>query len=304
MTSTNAVAEALFGARLVIDRRDVVAATLTDAAALRSGRLELVLADGARHRLRFSQAQQPGFADLAAVLRPGAVLLRGRGSYDQPVVGESHHFLQLRALCGAGTGERTTVAELRPEPDNPHDADAVRVLVEDQPVGYLPREAASAYQPALRQVGTALSRVRLWWSHDHGELGFIASASLDLADPAEALPLNEPETSPHVALPTGRSYELSTAYLENLTAVLAKAYYPGRALVYGSLHADGAEVSVRVDGREVGRLPENTSARFAPLVRRFADAGLTCYAEVALSGDAQQVEARLKVAAPESIPGP
>lgn len=304
VTATNAVAEALFGERLVIDRTDIVSAAITDARPLRSGRLELLLRDGSRHRLSFSREQQPAFADLALLLRDGSVLLRGRGSYDQEVAGESHCFAELRALTGSGTGERTGLAELRREPSNPHDPNAVRVLVEGRVVGYLPRAAASAYQPALRQVSTALCRVRLWWSYEHRELGFIASVSLDLADPAEVLPLNRPPESPHVELPTGRSYQLRSGYLENLTAVLAKAYCPGRALVYGSLHAEGSSVSVRVDGREVGSLPESTSARFAPLVRRYAAAGLTCYADVALTGNAQRVEARLRVAAPESIPGP
>lgn len=298
VTAANAVAEALFGERLVIDRTDITSATLTDAQPLRSGRLELLLRDGSRHRLRFSRDQQAGFADLAALLRPGAVLLRGRGSCDQAIAGESHHFAELRALTGGGTGERTGIAELRREPD------AVRVLIDGRPVGHLPRAAATAYQPALRQVDTALCRFRLWWSYEHRELGFIAGVSLDLADPAEVLPLNQPPESPHVALPTGRGYQLGSAYLENLTAVLAKAYCPGRALVYGSLHADGPAVSVRVDGREVGTLSEATSARFAPLVRRYAAAGLTCYADVSLTGNARTVEAKLQVAAPESIPGP
>ena len=304
VTPTNAVAEALFGGRVTIARGDIATAVITDAESLRSGRLELTLHDGTRHRLRFNRDQQPAFAELAALLQPGAVLLHGRGSFDQPVAGESHYFPVLRGLAGTGTGERITVAELRREPDNPYDADAVQVLIDGEVVGYLPRDDAAAYQPALTQVTTALCRVRLWWSYDHPELGFIASVSLDLADPAEVVPLNEPDPSPHVALPPGRAYPLRNAYLENLTEVLARAYCPGRGLVYGSLHAEGSSVSVRVDGRRVGELPEATSARFAPLVRGFAAAGLTCYAEVSLSGNAHAVEARLKLAAPEDIPLP
>ncbi|MGW5051745.1 HIRAN domain-containing protein [Actinokineospora sp. NPDC004072] len=302
VTATNAVAEALFGERTVIQRADIAEVAVTDAQPLRSGALELVLRDGARHRLRFSQAQQPAFADLAARLRPGAVVLHGRGAFEQAVAGESHYFDTLRALTGSGTSERVTVAELRREPDNPYDANAVQVLIDGRVVGYLPRAAAAAYQPALRQVAVALCRARLWWSYEHRELDFIASVSLDLADPAEVLPLNEPEPGPRVELPPGRTYPVRAQYLEALAECLAKAYCPGRGLVYGSLHAEGAAVAVRVDGRRVGELATGPSAAFAPLLRRFAAAGLTCYADVALSGGAHAVQARLRAAAPEDLP--
>ncbi|UVS80191.1 hypothetical protein [Actinokineospora sp. UTMC 2448] len=295
VTATNAVAEALFGPRLVIPRAEIAAAALTPARPLRSGVLELTMRDGGRHRLRFPHEQRPAFAELAARLRPGAVVLHGRGSFDQAVTGESHCFTALRALTGSGTGERVTVAELRP------DDDGVRVLMDDHVVGHLPPDAVDAYGPALRQVAVALCRARLWWSYEQRGLGFIAAVSLDLADPAEVLPLNEPDPGPHVELPPGRTYPLRTEYLETLAAALAKAYCPGRGLVYGSLHAEDGTVAVRVDGRRVGALPTTTAAAFAPLVRRFAAAGLTCYADVALTGTAHAIEARLRAAAPEDI---
>ncbi|MFN0095668.1 MAG: HIRAN domain-containing protein [Dehalococcoidia bacterium] len=68
------------------------------------------------------------------------------------VVGESHHQANLEFLAGGKSRESQTIAtnaELWREPDNPHDADAIQVLIGGRMVGHLPREEAARYAPAL-----------------------------------------------------------------------------------------------------------------------------------------------------------
>ena len=68
--------------------------------------------------------------------------------FETEVVGESFRQLELRALdarIGIDVrGRRSFWARLRPDPQNPYDANAVAVLAADNgdPLGHLPRELA------------------------------------------------------------------------------------------------------------------------------------------------------------------
>jgi len=71
------------------------------------------------------------------------------------VAGESHYQEALSGLTGADGAEpvrREFEAVLEPEPDNAHDPNAVRVLISDNHVGYLPRAEAAAYGPMLARL--------------------------------------------------------------------------------------------------------------------------------------------------------
>ena len=69
------------------------------------------------------------------------------------VVGVSHYQPALRSIAGA-EGDRPvryeTQAELVPEPTNPHDENAIQVVVAGSVVGYLSREDAMRYGPGVR----------------------------------------------------------------------------------------------------------------------------------------------------------
>jgi len=69
------------------------------------------------------------------------------------VAGVSHYQDELLALVGdtgAGRVRHQASATLEPEPDNPHDPEAVKVFLEGRHVGYLSREDARRYGPAVR----------------------------------------------------------------------------------------------------------------------------------------------------------
>ncbi|MGQ0838873.1 HIRAN domain-containing protein [Actinokineospora sp.] len=330
---TNASAEVALGiSRLVVAAGDVSSVSLHDAGLLRNGRLDLVVRTGLSYHLHFTRAQQPAFAQLsqgllaaradgaaagpAAEPRAAEILLRGSGYFNRDVVGESQYFRALRILAGrASSGERETTAELRREPENRHDGNAVQVVVEGRTVGYLPREVAGEYHVALDRVTrtgrTATCRARLWWSHDRDD--FIASVSLDLADPAVLLPINTvDEDSPHLLVPVGRFFQVTheNEHMDVLGPLMDRAYLPGRALAFASLlvtervrpRSTSHVVAVRVDGQEIGELTRQTSLKVMSLVRPLQEVGVTCYAEAHLTGNALAVQARLHLTPPEELP--
>lgn len=75
-----------------------------------------------------------------------------------PVVGESFcqdELVRLRdAFDALGRDGRGFVATLRPEPDNPHDANAVLVLLDPngQKLGYLPRDVAHDFSKLVASL--------------------------------------------------------------------------------------------------------------------------------------------------------
>jgi hypothetical protein len=75
------------------------------------------------------------------------------------VVGESHYQDALWAVTGLeNTGQRVGVeciAELVPEPDNPHDPRAVMIQIQGRCVGYLSRSIARRYGKRIREMRAA-----------------------------------------------------------------------------------------------------------------------------------------------------
>jgi len=83
----------------------------------------------------------------------GATVLPGRETLE--VVGESHYQEDLWELAGGRSVDRircAVTAVLVPEPENEHDSNAVKVLIEGRLVGYLSREDAVAYVPGLQRL--------------------------------------------------------------------------------------------------------------------------------------------------------
>lgn len=77
----------------------------------------------------------------------------GTGDFSQAIVGESHYQDQLRAIAAGRTAKGESVefrVVLIPEPTNRYDPNAVAIYAVDGGiVGYLSREDAEEYQPAI-----------------------------------------------------------------------------------------------------------------------------------------------------------
>lgn len=345
---TNAVARGVLGAdNLAIPVAQIRSLSMKSAGLISNGYLELRTNDGRRLQLPFNRKQQGGFDTLRAKLQatvgraagatrprgsgdanrsapavpagsPAATpfLLRGTGRFAQEVVGESHYGAQLSRVAGRERGgEREVVAQLRREPSNRYDRNAVQVLIDGCLVGYLPREDAPSYHAELRVVEgwqrAATCRARLWWQREPD--GLFASVSLDLAEPGHLVPICWPDpAAQHVVMPAGRWYQIAdeSAHMDVLAPLLARVYVPGRAFAYASLHLvdrararSTAQVAVvRIEGRDVGELSKQISARLVPLLAPLAAAQASCYAEAELTGNALAVEGRVSLTMPESLP--
>jgi hypothetical protein len=103
---------------------------------------------GLLDRLRGRTASSgPSIGPVASV---PATVLSGRETLE--VVGESHYQAHLWRLAGGFRPERVrhaVQAVLVPEPSNPHDENAVMVIIDGGLVGYLAREDAVVYLPGL-----------------------------------------------------------------------------------------------------------------------------------------------------------
>jgi predicted Zn-ribbon and HTH transcriptional regulator len=100
------------------------------------------------------RAPRPDAAGYEANLLRATVL---QGYDTLEVVGESHYQDDLWCLAGGFSVDRircAVAAVLVPEPDNPHDSNAVKVLIEGRLVGYLSREDAVVYLPGLQRLMT------------------------------------------------------------------------------------------------------------------------------------------------------
>ena len=122
------------------------------------------------------------------------------GDDDLEIVGEASYQDALWALCGGSPGDDVRhgiVAVLVPEPENPHDQNAISVRVEGRIVGYLPRQVAAGYIPGLRRLMSSLDahvalrgvivgggyrgggpgKLGVWLSHDPAHFGIASNRS-------------------------------------------------------------------------------------------------------------------------------
>lgn len=224
------------------------------------------------------------------------------------VVGESHYQSALQAVVGGrdAYGFENAVAAravLVPEPDNPHDRNAVRVDIDGRPVGHIAREQAVAYQPPLLDLkadglfGTCPAYICC------GDEG-IYGVWLNLSSPDRLLPVNSADG---LHLLSG-SWPVTVTREEDHQDSLQQVAKLGRGsehlTVFAALdvcsvdkgkHKDLATVEVRIDGARVGELTRLQGERYLPIVQPLLDQGLHpgCEASVIHGSKGWQVELRL-----------
>lgn len=213
------------------------------------------------------------------------------------VVGESHYQPALRAAARGraadGWDEGILVeAAVIPDPSNPYDRNAVRIEVDGQLVGHLPRHAAAPYQRELLGAadggawGTCTARILGGGHRSYGI--WLQLAPADLAVPAN-------EVGAMAIVEGGRRITVTgeEAHQEELLAAtsgrLPRSLWA--TLVAGSVrkgkYAGEACIDVHVDGSRVGCLTRTMSDRYAHLL---PEGPVACAAVVERDARGMQVE--------------
>jgi len=89
------------------------------------------------------------------------------------VTGTTHYQQALKSIAGDHGNTRAEVycvAQIVPDPDNPHDDQAVRIDIEGNTVGHLPRDDARSYRKRMtrKQLGTSPTQcvAKVWGGFD------------------------------------------------------------------------------------------------------------------------------------------
>lgn len=245
------------------------------------------------------------------------------------VVGESFHADEIRSLFPAripeGGQELFLSAALIPEPENPHDRNAVRVAVAGRSVGHLSRGDASLFHPvfaALVHRGLLpVTRCRIWGSEYDDWVGtdrrgrditrraFRASVTLTLDEWYLCVPTNEPPIRAATMLPYGAAIQVRKE--ENHQDVLRRyVSRQGECWVYGTLHSvteQGARTSkelveVRIGGQRIGDLTPAMSGEFLPVISQLAQRGHDTAARLIVKGNQVKAEVVLHATKAHQLP--
>ncbi|NHI16890.1 HIRAN domain-containing protein [Microbacterium excoecariae] len=179
-------------------------------------------------------------------------------------------------------------AELLPEPTNPHDSNAVMVIINGQHVGYLEREQAAEYHAPLADLVAAgvspSTRARIWTTQrrdwDGSKAKGRARITLALNAPGMLAPTNNPPEAPYSLLPWARAVQVSGE--ENHLDVIGEHLQNGESLAIGTIVEERtsparaepkAYIEVRIDGERVGQMTPSMSENFLPAVRHLAEQG-------------------------------
>lgn len=242
----------------------------------------------------------------------------GQPNFD--VVGENWHESAIASVLGRRPGldeeiERYAIAELVPEPDNPHDANAICVRIEEETVGYLSADAARTYRPlvhALVRSGVvATVHARIWavtrFSRQRNRQELKSAIRLALPEVSTVLPVNDSPSVPHAVVPRGRKIQVTgeSDHFEVLAPFIGASGY-----LLTTLHrieivkarSTAPVIEVRVGNRRVGQLTAATSASLFPLVAEADRLGLATAAWGSLTGSKLAAELALHVAKAEEVP--
>ena len=217
------------------------------------------------------------------------------------MVGESFHQEAIEAAAGGRHEDGAVIplvtAQLVREPDNPYDANAVRVDLGDSPCGHIARAQAPSYHRVLAALGEIgrPATCRAWitggWDRggrDRGHFGVKLDLHPNLEWPERV-----------TVLPFGESRVSITGeekYQDYLAVLLSGR---DRAEVIADLGDPTAgRIGVRINGQAVGVLTPKMSERYGPLVTEIHSALLPSTCEARVIQGPKKIEVYLKLAKP------
>jgi hypothetical protein len=239
----------------------------------------------------------------------------------QNVAGESYYTQNLRKVLKQNRAPRGDYggveltglpAAVVADPGNPYDPNAVAVWVQGELVGFLPRDAAAQYAPALADLaerGEYLRvEARVWASADAGD--FHGSVTVTLPPPEGVQSFNEHPEQPYQVLPSGGAIQVTGE--EGHMEVLRRYTGDRERHLAVTLHAvEEAKtarstpyraVEVRLDGERVGVLTKAMSEKLVDVVEFVSQKGRLPVCRAVLKGSPLRAELTLQVAKSHEIP--
>lgn len=209
------------------------------------------------------------------------------------------------------------IAVLAPEPSNKFDANAVRVFIKGQHVGYLEREVAATVQPSLLRIVDAgympAVGARIWATaredySDRRKVRHHANVRVALNYAHMLLPVNDPPRELYSVLPWGGSLQVTgeeqhQEVLSNYTAPDQESLVVATLAVIQASRPNAKDiVEIRVDGERIGQLTPGSSQHFLPTIRHLDDQGMTTAAWVAIKGNAIAAQATIHATRAHELP--
>lgn len=216
------------------------------------------------------------------------------------VVGESFYQDAIDEVSGGrtetGAAMPLVTAQLVLEPENPYDADAVRIDIGGHPCGHIPRADALDYHAtltALAEIGrpaTCRARITGGWQRgvlDKGHFGICLDVHPDLetGERVAVLPFGEGRVSI-----TGE--QNAQAHLETLLDGT------DRVEILATLGQPAERIGVWIHGELVGTLTPKMSERYGPWVTEVQAAMLPASCEARIVRGPKKIEVFLKLAMP------
>lgn len=195
-------------------------------------------------------------------------------------------------------------AVLAPDPRNPHDPSAVSVWMHGQHVGYLPREDAARWHPALAYTashGYALHVRGRVWARTDGRRVYARVTIWLPKDPAHIHPGNPFPSQPFTALEPGNSCQVTKEdpHQHALAGLLQRN---GPDVTYAAVltlteRATKTQVKqvleVTIDGNPVGELTPTTTAKYLASAQQAASRGELLVARASIYEGKNKLEVRL-----------
>lgn len=232
---------------------------------------------------------------------------------ERSIVGEARHQDYLEELaCGRndrGCVVQYIVAELVREPDNPYDADAVRVDVGGREVGYIPRDETLDFHDAIAsfwsrgELATCRATLVGGWnrSGDRGHIGVSLDVDDELREQLGPTPLVP--FGPRVTVTCEEHYSqaLATMLGDNQRRTLPVVLLTERESNPHKPKQSGPAIAVQIEGSDVGYLTPAMTKRYLPFLRHLDGQGVALTCGGSLKRSEKQIEVRLEMAQPESL---
>ena len=247
-----------------------------------------------------------GSKDKAATKNSSPVEAWSHLTQDLDVVGESHYSNSFNKIFkGESIGQPDGVELFKPatlvrDAKNAHDSNAVAVYIDGLQVGFLERERAAEFRPALDALesGAHCLQVasRQWARQDKGEKIF-ASASVKVPPVGGIRPANSFPQAPYVVLPAGSAMQVGREdeHMNVLSPFLSSTSECWLAVVLRLAEEVRARstatfIEIVVDDEVVGILTSASSEKLCALVKHVNDRGSLAVARARLRGNGLQAE--------------